>query len=114
MSLIDDIASAAIDKAQDKMQGEESNERFSGKRLLITIVWVVLACLISLFTFLGAGAAMVGGSSTLFILALVLGIAFAGVTFFVPFLRKKGSMTRWCGIVVLGDLAWILYVLFAS
>lgn len=120
---MDDVASFAIGKAEDKLQGEERKEKttFGGAilRFFVSIIWFVIA---AAATF-GGAAAMVGGDfnrifggggSGLYVIGIGVCLAVFILTMLIPFLRKKGSFTRWCGIVCLGDALWWIYLLISG
>lgn len=121
---LDDVASFAIGKAEDKLQGEEKEEKttFGGAvlRFFVSLIWVIITFVASLVAFL----AMTGGSVLSFlgnengkpICILAIGLCFLIflLTFIIPYLRKKGTLTRWCGIVALGDAVWWIYLLMTG
>lgn len=118
--MLDEIVSGAISAGQDKMHGEEVQEKtsFGGGvlRFFISFIWFIITLAVSLaalFAMVGQGMSdMLGGeSNTLGILAIGASLLIALITFCIPYLRKKGSFTRWCGIVCLGDAAWWIYLL---
>lgn len=120
---IDDVASFAIGKAEDKLQGESKKEKTSigGAilRFFVSIIWFIIAVAATL----GGAAAMVGGDfkrffgkdgSALYIIGIGVCFVVFVITMLIPFLRKKGSFTRWCGIVCLGDALWWIYLLISG
>ena len=120
---MDDVASFAIGKAEDKLQGEEKKEKttFGGVilRFFVSIIWFAIAAI----TTFGGAAAMVGGDfknffggdgTALYVLGIGVCLAVFILTMLIPFLRKKGSFTRWCGIVCLGDALWWIYLLISG
>lgn len=118
--MLDEIVSSAISVGQNQIQGEEVNEKTSfGSKILrffISVIWFAITFVISLsafFAMVGQGMSdMLGGESKqLGILAIAASLLIALITFCIPYLRKKGSFTRWCGIVCLGDAAWWIYLL---
>lgn len=122
MSLKDNLVSSAISIAKDKLQGEKTTERTSAGsailRFFITAIWVfitlIATCVAGTGMTVGAMANFLGdeGGKALCFLAIVLCFAIFLITFLVPYLRKKGTLTRWCGIIALGDAVWWIYLLF--
>lgn len=121
--MLDQIVSKAIDIGQNKMQGEEVHEKttFGGGvlRFFVSLIWFVItlavtaAALLAMFgqvmsDFLG------GESNALATFAIGTSLAITLITFCIPFLRKKGTLTRWCGIVCLGDAVWWIYLMAAG
>lgn len=120
---MDDVASFAIGKAEDKLHGEEKNEKttIGGAilRFFVSIIWFVVAFIATF----GGAIAMVGGDfkrffgedgSELYIIGIGVCLVVFIITMLIPFLRKKGSFTRWCGIVCLGDALWWIYLLISG
>lgn len=121
---IDDIASFAIGKAEDKLQGKEKEEKttFGGclLRSVVSTIWFIVAFVASLFGVLammgGETMSFLGGENGMAICALGIGACLLVfiITMLVPYLRKKGTFTRWCGIVCLGDALWWIYILISG
>ena len=118
--MIEEIVSKAIDVGQDKLQGEAKEEKttFGGGvlRFVVSIIWFVVALAVSLaalIAMVGQGMSDIfgGESKTLGTVAICASLLVGIITFCVPYLRKKGSATRWFGIVCLGDAAWWLYLM---
>ncbi len=121
---VDDIASFAIGKTEEKLQGEEKKEKTTVGgfilRFIISIIWFVIATIAAI----GGALAMTGGDiatffgdergPALYVIGIGLCLAVFIITFLVPFLRKKGSFTRWCGIICLGDALWWIYLLISN
>lgn len=118
---MDDVASFAIGKAEDKLQGKEKKEKTTVGgfflRFIVSLVWFFITLAATIVAYL----AMVGGSfldilgdengKPICFLAIGVCLLIFIITFLVPYLRKKGTLTRWCGIVALGDAAWWIYLL---
>lgn len=118
--MIDNLVSSAIEIGKDKLQGDENESKTSfGKgllRFIVTAVWLLITLLVSIGAFLlmmGQGFSdMFGGEdTTLGVLAVSVSLVITLITFIVPYLRKKGSLTRWCGIICLGDAIWWIYLM---
>ena len=87
------IKDAVISKAADKLEGKEEKnpQKKENKfvRFLVTLLWLVISVGVDIFA-IATMNPIVGA-----VIELVFGI----VTFCVPYLRKKGSYTRWFGIL---------------
>lgn len=71
-------------------------------RFIVSLIWLVIAIGVDIYAILSLSFA-VG--------AIVEG-AFFLITFLVPYLRKKGSYTRWLGWLALLSTIWFAYCLF--
>lgn len=71
-------------------------------RFIVTFIWLVIAVGVDFYAVFSEGYA---------IGAIVEG-AFFLITFLVPYLRKKGSSTRWFGWLALISAIWFAYCLF--
>lgn len=121
---MDDVAGAVIDKAADKIEGEKKEEKttFGGfmLRFFITLIWVIITLGVSALAFYAMAAGAAGGllgienASVLCYAAIGLCLLFTLITFLVPYLRKKGSTTRWCGIILLADACWWIYLMITG
>ena len=121
---MDDVAGAVINKAADKLEGEkkEENTTFGGfmLRFFITLIWIIITLGVSALAFYAMAAGAAGGllgienASVLCYAALGLCLLFTLITFLVPYLRKKGSTTRWCGIILLADACWWIYLMITG
>lgn len=121
----DSIVGAGISAAEDTLngKGEEQKEKttFFGVvlRFIISLIWffVALAATLLAFavTFVGeVRDQFIGDQESKIIFALGIGILllFFLITMIIPYLRKKGSMTRFLGITALGDAIWWIYLYF--
>ncbi len=118
---LDDMVGSAIGAAEDKLEGEAKEEKTTVGgvilRFFVSIIWVLF---VTVITFVGA-AAMVGGdiatifnsekAPVLYALGIGLCLVFALITFLIPYLRKKRSITRRCGIIAIGDALWWAYLM---
>lgn len=132
MGLIDlnDVVGFAIGKAENKLQGKEKEEKTTVGgailRFIVSVIWFLLTLVVSF----AALAAMMGGallnfyqelgliedadSSGFFIAGIGASLALFFITFLIPYLRKKGSFTRWCGIICLGDAIWYIFLILSN
>lgn len=123
--MMDFLASLGIGAIEKKLDGKPENEvpETAGQktaRFFVSIVWGLTTFIVSLLAFYAmwgqTALSFLGDifsfevSSGLGIFAIVISLLFAGITFFVPFLRKKGTFTRSCGIMLLGDALWWIYI----
>lgn len=120
---MDDIASAVIDKTEEKLDkaGNKKKTSVGGffLRCIISIIWFVVA----IVTTIGGAVAMTSGdvasffgsndATPLYIIGIGACLAVFLITFLVPYLRK-GSFTRWMGIICLGDALWWIYLLISN
>lgn len=121
---MDDVASFAIGKTEEKLQGKEKKEKTTVGgfilRFIVSIIWFVIAFVATVAGVLamtgGEFASFMGNEngSSLCILGIGICLVVFIITFLVPYLRKKGSFTRWCGIVCLGDALWWIYLLISN
>jgi hypothetical protein len=85
--------------------------------VVVSIVWFIIALFIFILTFFSSSINLIGqifqdsDLSTIGIIGLIISILFVLITFLVPYLRKKGSFTRWLGIIVCFDIVWCIYIL---
>ncbi len=124
MGLTDDLVGSALNAAEDRLQGEEKEEKttFGGGvlRFVVSTIWFIItlaASIIALYA-MAAGdfADFLGDKRGKLLCFLAIGLCFLVflITFIIPYLRKKGSLTRWCGIVALGDALWWIYIMIAG
>ncbi|MCH5176596.1 MAG: hypothetical protein J1F25_01145 [Prevotellaceae bacterium] len=73
-------------------------------RFIVSFLWLALAIGTDIVFFMTNGF-LYGGVAS-FVLFLI--------TFLVPYLRKKGTLTRWIGILALLDAGWLLYLHFGA
>lgn len=124
MGIIDDsLVGSAIGVAEDKLQGSEQpleKNKNGCLRFFISFIWGIITFVASLIAFL---AMIVGsmksffhepGGKVLSLLAIGLCFLIFLITFIVPYLRKKGTFTRWCGVCALGDAIWWIYILVSG
>lgn len=120
MGLKDFLVGSAINAAENKLHGEAEEEKMSVGggvlRFFVSLLWVLLTLAVSALAFYammaGAGASLLGfeDGKILCFVAIGLCLLITVLTFIIPYLRKKGSLTRWCGVVALGDAIWWIYL----
>lgn len=115
-------ASSAV---ESKLVGKEDpNEKTSILggifRFIISAIWFIVTFVASVLALYGMWAGdilmMLGADAGPQICICAIGLCFLIflITFIIPYLRKKGSMTRWCGIVALGDAICWAYFFFTE
>ncbi len=72
-------------------------------RFIVTLVWLIISIGIDVYAVMSKG----------YIIGAVAEFVFFIVTFCVPYLRKKGTYTRWFGWLALLQAAWLLYLQFS-
>ena len=120
---VDDAVRSAIGKTERKLEGKGKERKTSigggFLRFIISIIWFVIAFIATI----GGAVAMTGGEFAailgdergyaLCIIGITLCLAVFFITFLVPYLRK-GTFTRRCGILCLGDAIWWIYLLISN
>ena len=124
MGFTDDLVSTAIGATENRLQGQEKEEKtsFAGGclRFFVSTIWFIITFLASMVAFLGmwlgSVADFLGDGRGKVVCVLAIGLCFVIflLTFIIPYLRKKGSLTRWCGIVALGDALWWIYIMISN
>ena len=124
MNLQDELVSNAIGVAEENLQGESEKEKTSIGggilRFFISAIWLIITLAVSLIALYGMAFGMMAdilGSDLGMVLCFgSIGLSFVIflITFIVPYLRKKGTLTRWCGIVALGDALWWIYIFISN
>lgn len=127
--MLDKIVSAGINATQKTLDKEPDKEVESGfgkktVRFVVSLIWGIVTFVVSLAAFLSMMAHVaLDGLNEIFgievseefgIFAVVICLIMSAVTFIVPYLRKKGTYTRWCGIMLLCDGLWWLYIVLAQ
>ena len=73
-----------------------------GLRIVVTIIWIALAVGVDIFAVVSKG----------FMIGMIAEAAFFLITYLVPYLRKKGSTTRWVGFLAFLSALWFAYCQF--
>lgn len=123
MGLKESIASNTIDaitKNLDKNNAPEENTTFGSKllRFIISFIWgfvtIIVTCLAFYAMFLSGMFNFFEISNNFAVFGIVAPLLIFIITFIIPYLRKKGSFTRSCGIIALGDALWWAYIYFTE
>lgn len=93
---IDKAKDMAIDKAEELYMGKENEEQHSGcasniLRFFISLIWLVVILAVDIMSFIVFNP-MIGAGMEFCIFL---------ITICVPYLRKKGTLTRWWGWLAL-------------
>lgn len=120
---LDSIVSASISAGESALDKKaNSNEKqTSGQiflRFVVSFVWVLVAVIASTVGLIAVCfhgvAEFLGEHTILGYIGIGLPLVIFIITFIVPYLRKKGTTTRWCGITCLGDAIWWAYIIFSE
>ncbi len=127
MRLFDSAVRTALDTTESQLNNtpenqeeEKHNAGYHVLRFVVSTIWVILTAagfLLSVFCFLYTGGfyILLGIDEAMKLnVAVTSCLVLIGIiTFIIPFLRKKGTVTRSCGIFALVESAWLLYCLFS-
>ena len=85
------------------MYESEANVKKENKliRFFVSLIWLVLSIGVDIFAIFSK-ALLVGA---------IAEFAFFIITFCIPYLRKKGSYTRWFGWLALLQGCWLIYLM---
>lgn len=114
---MDNLVGSAIDAGEDHLGGKEAtNAKKENKfvRFLVSLIWGVIAFVVSLGAFLCMFGEGMSDKKELGYLAIGASALVWLLTFLIPYLRRKGTFTRWCGVLALGDAIWWAYILFVE
>lgn len=127
--LEDKIVGAAIDKTEENLEnGGKTPKKHDNPvvRFIVTLIWFIILLIINFVTF---GLGFIGtmrdtfefldsgifhDSRTLEIVGIITSGVFALITFIIPYLRRKGSFTKWMGIISIGDVIWYAYLIISN
>lgn len=116
---LDDIVGTAISATENRVMGKDKEEKTTVGgfilRFVVSLIWfVVAAAFFVLGLFAMASSDFLPGSKRPTFAAFAIGtsLLFCIITFLVPYLRKKGTMTRFLGVMALGDALWWVYLGF--
>lgn len=73
-------------------------------RFFLTIVWLIISIGIDIFAVISKG----------YVIGAIAEFVFFVITFSIPYLRKKGSYTRWWGWLALIQAGWLLYLQYSK
>ena len=126
---VDDLVGMGINAAEDKLTGESDEQEkttFLGGllRFIVTLIWLFIALVATgvafYFTVIGETSMFaselnldVKRARALSVIGIGILVVFFIITMCIPYLRKKGTMTRYLGITMLGDAIWWTYMLFS-
>ncbi len=71
-------------------------------RFIITILWLAISIGVDVYAVMSKG----------YIIGAIAEFVFFIITFCIPYLRKKGTYTRWFGWLALLQAGWLLYLHF--
>lgn len=94
-------------REETKKKTLKSSAKRAGINVLLFIVAVVCFLLSVACFFLGFF-----GYGLLFPIGFLVTIAYVVLIFKTPYLREKGTYTRWLGFMGIGDIIWWLYAFF--
>lgn len=95
------------EKKKTEKQSFKSTAKRAGANIALFIVAVVCFLLSVACFFMGFF-----GYGILFPLGFLITIAYVVYIFKTPYLREKGTYTRWLGFMGIGDIVWWLYAFF--
>ena len=117
---IDDVTAFAINKAEDKLVGDKKEEKTSigGAilRFIVSLIWFIIVGVATVFAFYATSAGELMNTlgsedgKGVFMLGIGILLLFFIITMCIPYLRKKGTMTRFLGFGMLGDAIWLIYL----
>lgn len=83
------------------VQQEVRQEKQENKivRFFISLIWLAISIGVDVFAVMNES----------YLVGAIAEFVFFGITFMVPYLRKKDSYTRWFGWLALLQGAWLLY-----
>lgn len=118
---LDDIVGTAISATENRVMGKDKEEKTTVGgfilRFVVSLIWLVVAFGISALGFAATiSSEFLHGDGRIGLVAFAIGTSLLLfiITFLVPYLRKKGTMTRWLGVLALGDALWWVYLGFFS
>lgn len=118
---LDDIVGTAISATENRVMGKDKEEKTTVGgfilRFVVSLICFFVALGISMLRlFAMMSSDFIPGSKRPAFAAFAIGISLLLfiITFLVLYLRKKGTMTRFLGIMALGDTLWWVYLGFFS
>lgn len=73
-------------------------------RFLVSLVWLAISIGVDIFAI----------KSESYLVGSIAEFVFAAITFTVPYLRKKGTYTRWWGWLALAQGIWLAYLMISA
>ena len=85
------------------MDSEQVKKENKVIRFFVSLIWFALSVGVDLYAVFSEG----------YLLGAIAEFVFFIITFLVPYLRKKGSYTRWFGWLALIQGAWLIYLMIS-
>lgn len=106
---IDVAAYKATGKEEKKTEKQTFKSTANRTGVNIALFFIAVVCFL-----LSVACFFVGffGCGILFPIGFLITIAYVVFIFKTPYLRKKGTYTRWLGFMGIGDIVWWLYAFF--
>ena len=73
-------------------------------RFFVTLIWFIISIGIDIFAVLSKG----------YIIGAAAEFVFFIITMCVPYLRRKGTTTRWLGYFALAQAVWLIALMFLA
>lgn len=90
--------------AENKVEREELKKESKVVRFFVTLIWLAISIGVDLYAIFSEG----------YLIGAIAEFVFFGITFLVPYLRKKDSFTRWIGWLALLQGAWLIYMMISA
>lgn len=115
---LDDIVGTAISATENRVMGKDKEEKTTVGgfilRFVVSLIWFFVALGISMLGLFAMMSSDFLPGSKRPAFAIGISLLLFIITFLVLYLRKKGTMTRFLGIMALGDTLWWVYLGFFS
>lgn len=73
-------------------------------RFIVSLVWLAISIGVDIFAIMHES----------YLVGAIAEFIFAAITFSVPYLRKKGSYTRWWGWLAIAQGIWLIYLMISN